>query len=82
MPPGPIQAFSREDPSVLVDSVDSATSAVTSMKEGLRCDDVASVLQILKVDYTALLSIIEGCGYTVHIDNVPISDLEVYLFPV
>ena len=52
MPPGPIQAFSREDPSVLVDSVDSATSAVTSMKEGLRCDDVASVLQILKVDDT------------------------------
>ena len=51
MPPGPNQAFSREDPSVLVDSVDSATSAVTSMKEGLRCDDVASVLQILKVDY-------------------------------
>ena len=52
MPPDPNQAFSREDPSVLVDSVDSATSAVTSMKEGLRCDDVASVLQILKVDLT------------------------------
>ena len=43
-----IQDFSREDPSVLVESVDSATSAVTSMKAGLRCDDVGSVVDILK----------------------------------
>ena len=42
------QAFSREDPSVLVEPVDSATSAVTSMKAVLRCDDVASVVDILK----------------------------------
>ena len=43
------QAFSREDPSVLVEPVDSATSAVTSMKAVvLRCEDVASVVDILK----------------------------------
>ena len=34
---------------MLVESVDSATSAVTSKKEGLCCEDLAAVVGILEV---------------------------------